>query len=160
MIALDGWQVPGYETKIKCSFKLAGEDLSGYGSLTLSSDNGVKPAVLSVTTKIPFKDKAELAKLISKAKELDEHGARIIRTVNCDVAESFKVRKTKFDGEMSATEDEEVKAWIVSFNLLEVMSKSEREQLQLDGEASNNTTPQSTDGHNSLQQQFENVDGP
>ncbi|CAM3319862.1 hypothetical protein MOVI109754_23205 [Moritella viscosa] len=80
--------------------------------------------------------------------------------MNCDVAESFKVRKTKFDGEMSATEDEEVKAWIVSFNLLEVMSKSEREQLQLDGEASNNTTPQSTDGHNSLQQQFENVDGP
>jgi len=160
MIALDGWQVPGYETRIKCSFKLAGEDLSGYGSLTLSSDNGVKPAVLSVTTKIPFNEKSDLAKLISKAKELDEHGARMIRTVNCDVAESFKVRKAKFDGEMSATEDDEMKSWIISFNLLEVMSKSDREQLQLDVEASNNTAPQSSDGHNSLQQQFENVEGP
>jgi hypothetical protein len=160
MIALDGWQVPGYETKIKCSFKLAGEDLSGYGSLSMSSDNGVKPALLSVTTKIPFNEKSDLARLISKAKELDANGARVIRTVNCDVAESFKVRKAKFDGEMSATEDDEVKAWSVSFKLLEVMSKSEREQLQLDSEASNNTTPQSNDGHNALQQQFESVEGP
>ncbi|NRA85646.1 MAG: hypothetical protein HRU22_18265 [Gammaproteobacteria bacterium] len=159
MIALDGWQVPGYETKIKCGFKLAGDDLSGFGSFSLSSDNGVKPAVLSVVTKIPFVDKSELAKLVTKAKELDENGARMISTVNCDVAESFKVRKVKFDGELNAVEDDSMKAWVVNFRLLEVLSKSEREQQQLDSTAQENAQTQSTDGHNSLQQQFENVEG-
>lgn len=159
MISLNGWQVPGYETKIKCGFKLAGDDLSGFGSFSLASDNGVKPAILSVVTKIPFVDKSELAELVTKAKALDENGARMISTVNCDVAESFKVRKVKFDGELNAVEDDNMKAWVVSFRLLEVLSKSEREQQQLDGTAQENTQAQSTDGHNSLQQQFENVEG-
>lgn len=160
MITLDGWQVPGYETKINCGFKLAGEDLSGAGSYIISSDNGVKAAVLSVTTKIPFIDKTELAELITKAKALDENGARIISTVNCDVAESFKVRKVKFDGELKATEDEEVKAWVVTFKLIEVLSKSEREQQQLDGKAAENTQTQAVNGHNNLQQTFETSEGP
>lgn len=159
MIALDGWQVPGYETKIKCGFKLAGEDLSGFGSFSLSSDNGVKPAILSVVTKIPFVDKSQLAELITKAKALDENGARMISTVNCDVAESFKVRKVKFDGELNAIEDDSMKAWVVSFKLLEVLSTSEREQQQLDNIAQENAQMQSTDGHNSLQQQFDHVEG-
>ena len=159
MISINGWQVPGYETKIKCGFKLIGDDLSGFGSFSLSSDNGVKAAVLSVVTKIPFVDKAELAELVTKAKELDENGARVISTVNCDVAEAFKVRKVKFDGEFNAIEDETLKAWVVNFKLLEVLSKSEREQQQLDGTAQENAQAQSTDGHNSLQQQFEHVEG-
>jgi len=159
MISISGWQVPGYETKIKCGFKLAGDDLSGYGSFSLSSDNGVKPAVLSVVTKIPFVDKSQLAQLVTKAKALDNNGARIISTVNCDVAQAFKVRKVKFDGEINAVEDETLKAWVVSFKLLEVLSKSEREQQQLDGTAQENAQAQSTDGHNSLQQQFEHVEG-
>jgi len=159
VIALDGWQVPGYETKIKSGFKLAGDDLSGFGSFSLSSDNGVKPAVLSVVTKIPFSDKSQLAELVTKAKALDDNGARVISTVNCDVAESFKVRKVKFDGEFNAVEDDSMKAWVVSFKLLEVLSKSEREQQQLDGAAQENTQTQSTDGHNSLQQKFESVEG-
>jgi hypothetical protein len=159
MISLNGWQVPGYETKIKCGFKLAGDDLSGFGSFSLASDNGVKPAVLSVTTKIPFVDKSQLAELITRAKALDKNGARMISTVNCDVAESFKVRKVKFDGELNAIEDDSMKAWVVSFKLLEVLSTSEREQQQLDNTAQENAQMQSTDGHNSLQQQFENVEG-
>jgi len=159
MISLNGWQVPGYETKIKCGFKLAGDDLSGFGSFSLASDNGVKPAILSVVTKIPFVDKSQLADLVTRAKELDGNGARIISTVNCDVAESFKVRKVKFDGELNAVEDDSMKAWVVNFRLLEVLSKSEREQQQLDGIAQENAHAQSTDGHNSLQQQFENVEG-
>ena len=160
MITLNSWPVPGYEIKIGCGFKLAGEDLSGAGSYLLSADNGVKAAVLSVTTKIPFIEKSDLAQLITRAKQLDEDGARIVSTINCDVAEAFKIRKAKFDGEIKAVEDEEVKAWIVTFKLLEVMSKSEREQQQLDAVAVENSQAQAADGHNSLQQQFENANGP
>lgn len=160
MITIGGWQVPGYSTKINCGFKLAGDDLSGYGSFSMSSDNGVKAAVLSVVTHIPFIDKTELAELVTKSKTLDANGARAVMTVNSDVSESFKVRKVKFDGEVKAVEDEEVKAWVVSFKLLEVLSTAERNQQQIDGTAAENTKTQAVDGHNSIQQQFDKVAGP
>jgi len=160
MIYIGDWQVPGYETRVNCGFKLAGEDLSGAGSFLISTDAGVKAAVLSVTTKIPFIESSGLAKLINKSKALDENGARIVSIVNSDVATAFKVRKVKFDGEIKATELEDVKAWSVSFKLLEVISKSEREQQQLDAKANSNTKPQAKDGHNNVQAQFEKVTGP
>lgn len=160
MIALDGWQVPGYETKVRCGFKLAGEDLSGAGSFLITTDNGVKASVLSVTTKVAFIDKDLLTELITKSKQLGKNGERLLHTVNCDIAEVFKVRKVKFDGEIKAVEDEQVKAWNVSFNLLEVLSKSEREQQQIDSNAANNVETQANDGHNSVQEQFENAKGP
>lgn len=160
MITLDGWKVPGYGTKINAGVKVAGEDLSGYGSFSLSSDNGVKAGVLSVTVKIKHDDAAQLAELIAKAKALDENGARIVRTVNSTIAEAYKIRKVKFDGEISASEDETLKIWTVSFKLVEVKSKSEREQQQIDGLALENSTGQATSGHENIQKQFENVEGP
>jgi hypothetical protein len=160
MISIDSWQVPGYGTKVNCGIKLAGEDLSGAGSYLVTSDNGVKAAVVSVVTKIPYEDKKQLAQLVTKSKALDSNGARIVRTVNSDVTEAFKVRKVKFDGDVKATEDEEVKAWVVTFKLLEVLSKSEREQQQLDGKALENTNAQAVDGHKSIQQSFDKAVGP
>lgn len=115
MIAIDSWQVPGYETRINCGFKLAGEDLSGAGSYLINTDNGVKAAVLSVTTKILTNDANELATLVSKAKELDDNGARKIYTVSSDIATAYKVRKVKFDGEVKTTEIEDAKGWVVTF---------------------------------------------
>lgn len=159
MISIAGWQVPGYNTKINCGIKLAGEDLSGAGSYLVSTDNGVKAAVLSITTHIAFVDHKDLAQLISKAKDLDENGARKIYTVNSAVASAYKVRKVKFDGEVKTNEAEDVKGWIVTFKLLEVLSKSEREQQQLDKKASNNTSPQSNNGHNDVLAKFEQATG-
>lgn len=159
MISIQGWQVPGYDTKINCGVKLAGEDLSGAGSYLISTDNGVKAAVLSVTTNIPFVDQKELEQLITKAKELDENGARRIYTVNSDVASAYKVRKVKFDGEVKTNESEDVKGWIVTFKLLEVLSKSEREQQQLDNKTNSNINAQVSDGHNNVLAQFEQVTG-
>jgi hypothetical protein len=97
---------------------------------------------------------------VTKSKALDDNGARVIYTVNSDVTEAFKVRKVKFDGDVKANDDEEVKGWVVTFKLLEVLSKSEREQQQLDGKAAENTQAQSVDGHNTVQQSFENAAGP
>jgi hypothetical protein len=159
-ISLNGWQVPGYETKVSCGFKLAGEDLSGSGSFIVNSDNGVKASVVRVVTKVPYDEVNKLTELINRSKALDGNGARIILTVNSDITNAFKVRKVKFDGDVKAAEDEKVKAWNVTFSLLEVLSKSEREQQQLDGKAHENINAQAVDGHNNIQQSFENSIGP
>ncbi|MCF6442360.1 hypothetical protein L1077_23310 [Pseudoalteromonas luteoviolacea] len=160
MISIDGWQVPGYDTKVSAGIKLAGSDLSGFGSFSLSADNGVKPGVLNVKTKIAFVDSNELASLITKAKALDENGARVEYTINNDLAEAYKIRKAKFDGEVKATELEDLKGWQVSFKLLEVRSVSEREQQQLDETSNQVSEQQSTDSQAQIQQKFEQVEGP
>ena len=160
MIAIDGWQIPGYDTQVNAGVKLAGGDMSGFGSFALSSDNGVKPGVLTIKTKIAHADETDLAALITKAKALDENGARVTYTVNNALAEAYKIRKAKFDGEVKATEINDVKGWQVTFKLLEVRSISEREQQQLDTTANQNSQTQSTESHTQIQQQFENIEGP
>lgn len=160
MIAIDGWQIPGYDTQVNAGVKLAGGDMSGFGSFALSSDNGVKPGILTVKTKIAHADENDLAALITKAKALDENGARVTYTVNNALAEAYKIRKAKFDGEVKATELNEVKGWQVTFKLLEVRSISEREQQQLDTTANQNSQTQSNESHAQIQQQFENIEGP
>jgi len=112
MITLDGWQVPGFDTKVNAGVKLAGKDLSGGGSFGLSSDDGVKPGVLTVSTKVPFAKLEQLTELIDRSKALDENGARVIRTVNCDIAKVYKIRKAKFDGDIKSNEDEKLKVWL------------------------------------------------
>ena len=160
MITLNGWQVPGYETRINCGIKLPSDDLSGLGSFTLSNDKGIKPGVVSITTKIPFVNASELAELVSNAKQVDENGARLIFTINSDVTEAYKIRKAKFDGEVNTTELEEVKAWQVTFKLLEVLSTAERNQQQIDGKAKENSQTQVVDGHATVQNAFDKSEGP
>jgi hypothetical protein len=145
---------------VHADVRIDGQDLSGNGSFTLHSDDGVKPCFLSVATKIPFKKSDQLAELVDKAKALDENGARILRTISSDIAKAYKIRKAKFDGHVKATEDEELRVWLVNFRLIEVISKSEREQQQIDGQASENINAQANNGHDNIQQQFENVTGP
>jgi hypothetical protein len=160
MMLIDGWKVPGYDIKVNAGVQLAGQDLSGSGSLDLSSDDGVKAGVLTVSTKVSFTQLAQLTTLIDMAKALDENGARLVRTVNSDLAKAYKIRKAKFDGEIKANEDEQLRLWSVSFKLLEVKSKSEREQQQIDGQTSENNNAQATDGHTNIQQQFDKAVGP
>ncbi|NNG42732.1 hypothetical protein HJP15_07340 [Pseudoalteromonas sp. NEC-BIFX-2020_002] len=159
-IALDGWNVPGFETRVNAGIKLAGGDMSGFGSFALSSDQGVKPGTLTVNTKIPFEQESDLALLISKAKALDENGARIIYTINNALAQAYKIRKAKFDGELKTTEIEDKRGWQVAFKLVEVQSVSEREQQQLDGEANQNATAQATTSNDEVQNKFNEVEGP
>lgn len=159
-IALDGWNVPGFETRVNAGIKLAGGDMSGFGSFALSSDQGVKPGTLTVNTKIPFDQESELALLISKAKALDENGARIIYTINNALAQAYKIRKAKFDGELKTTELEDKRGWQVAFKLVEVQSVSEREQQQLDIEANQNAIAQTTASNDDVQNKFNEVEGP
>ncbi len=160
MITLNGWQVPGYEMRINCGIKLPSDDLSGFGSFALSGDKGVKPGVVTVNTKIPFVDEGELAELIAQAKSIDENGARTVFTSNSKVTEAYKIRKAKFNGEITATELEDVKAWPVTFQLLQVLSTAERSQQQIDGQAKENSQTQAVDGHTTVQKAFEQSEGP
>ena len=160
MISIDGWRVPGYETKVSAAVKIKGDDASGFGSFALSLDQGIKASVLTVKTKIPFAEEHELEVLISKAKALDENGARRTYTINSPISAAYKIRRAKFDGDVKATEDEDVRAWLVSFNLLEVRSVSERQQQQLDSKGQRHAAAQSTTGHEKILAQFSEVEGP
>ncbi|WP_024607070.1 hypothetical protein, partial [Pseudoalteromonas sp. TAB23] len=115
---------------------------------------------LTVNTKIPFDESASLALLISKAKALDENGARIIYTVNNELAAAYKIRKAKFDGDISASEIENKKGWQVAFKLVEVQSVSEREQQQLDEQATESAEPQASTSNDDVQNKFNEVEGP
>lgn len=160
MIALDSWRVPGYETKIKVSMPLPNEDLSGLGSFTLDGEEGVKPAIVNVITKIKFNEANDLEALVTKAKALDDNGARVIYTISSDVTSAYKIRKGKFHGEVSATPHDEQHLWIVQFKLKEQLSTGERVQQQMDGTAAENSTAQATSGHNNIVNAFANVEGP
>ena len=109
---------------------------------------------------LPFYKVDQLAQLIDRAKALGEYGERVVRTVNSNVAKAYKIRKAKFDGEVKASEDELLRVWLVTFRLIEVKSKSEREQQQIDGQAGENVNGQATSGHANIQQQFEKAVGP
>ena len=160
MITLNGWQVPGYETRINCGIKLPSDDLSGLGSFTLSNDNGIKPGVVTINTKIAFVDAGQLAELITNAKQVDENGAKTVFTINSKVTEAYKIRKAKFEGEIKTTELEEVKGWQVTFKMREVLSTAERKQQQIDGKAKENSQTQAVDGHATVQNAFEQSEGP
>lgn len=159
-LAIDGWNIPGFETRVDASVKLAGGDMSGFGSFALSSDQGVKPGLITVKTKIPMLDESELAALIAKSKALDENAARVVYTITNALAEAYKIRKAKFDGEVKATELEEKRAWQVTFKLVEVQSVSEREQQQLDEQATESAQPQATTSNDDVQNKFNEVEGP
>ncbi|TMS63829.1 hypothetical protein, partial [Pseudoalteromonas sp. S1731] len=128
--------------------------------LSLRSDQGVNSCTLTLNTKIPFNESATLALLISNAKALDENGALIIYTVYNELAAAYKIRKAKFDGEAKATELEDKRAWQVTFKLVEVQSVSEREQQQLDEQATENAQPQASTSNDDVQNKFHEVAGP
>ncbi|OBU16352.1 hypothetical protein AYY19_04120 [Photobacterium aquimaris] len=59
---------------------------------------------------------------------------RIIRqtyTIGCDIARVLNIRKVRFSGRIVATEQENIRAWKISFTLVEVDSPSEATERQL-----------------------------
>ena len=159
MIALDDNQVPGHNQKVHSSFDLAGEDLSGAGSFAVESEEGVKPKVLKVTTVIDARNPRDLASIIEWAEAEQSHGERKVYVITNELAQAMKIRKAKFSGLVSVKEHAQLKAWNVSFKLIEVLSVAERRQLQQDEINDKNTTSIAAQGHSDIIANFETVGG-
>ncbi|WP_289284092.1 MULTISPECIES: hypothetical protein [unclassified Methylophaga] len=124
-IRLGGEKLNGKDFKVSSTLTMAGADLSGQTSYTDTAETGDKPKQLSVRYKIPFKDKAHLQQVVRLAEAKDTSGNRMVYTIVNITAEGMGIRQVKFEGDLSASEDESLNLWSVSFKLTEVRSVPE-----------------------------------
>ncbi|HCE2240649.1 TPA: adenine glycosylase [Vibrio parahaemolyticus] len=132
MLTLNGIQISLQKLTISVRQQLAGQDMSGQTSATDQAETGSKGKVLTVKGVIPFTKSAMLSNLFTMAEALEE-GARKIYRISNNTAEALKIRQVKFQGAIRADEQESLRQWSVSFELIEHLSVPERvEQRQPD----------------------------
>ncbi|MGF1702968.1 adenine glycosylase [Photobacterium makurazakiensis] len=132
MLTLDGTQLPLKQLRISVRQQLAGQDMSGQTSATDQAETGSKGKILTVRGVIPFIDASLLTNLFSMAEALNE-GSRHIYRISNRTAEALKIRQVKFQGAIRSDEQDTLRQWNVSFELIEHLSVPERvEQRQPD----------------------------
>ena len=134
-LLLDGTPVRGKGLKVAGALRIESEDLSGQTSNTASAHKGFKPKTLAITMLIPFDDRANLAQLMSLAQATGSGGQRKVYRIVNDTAEAFGVRQVEFSDNVTAREDDTLKAWRISFTLSEKLSIAERVETRRPGNA-------------------------
>lgn len=130
MLTLNGTQLPLKNLRISVRQQLAGQDMSGQTSATDQAETGSKGKRLSVKGVIPF-NKAQLLSNLFTMADAQENEARQIYRISNKTAEALKIRQVKFQGTVSADEQDTLRQWSVSFELNEHLSVPERvEQRQ------------------------------
>ncbi len=127
MLTLNGTQLPLKNLRISVRQQLAGQDMSGQTSATDQAETGNKGKILTVKGVIQFTKKQLLTNLFSMA-EAQEDGARQIYRISNQTAEALKIRQVKFQGAIRADEQDTIRQWRVSFELIEHLSVSERDE--------------------------------
>ena len=127
---LNGAQVRGHSLKVSTTLQLAGEDMSGQGSLAAMAETGDKPKQLTVTMVIKQVNASDLTALIVLAESKDELGERTTYNVNNATAKAMNIRQVRFLGDLVASEDDALRLWKVSFKLTEVKSVPELKQAR------------------------------
>ncbi|MFT7680619.1 MAG: hypothetical protein ACI935_000050 [Moritella dasanensis] len=132
MLTLNGAQLPLKNLRISVRQQLAGQDMSGQTSATDQAETGSKGKIMNVKGVIPFNNKQLLTNLFRMAEALED-GARQIYRISNQTAEALKIRQIKFQGAIRADEQDTLRQWSVSFELIEHLSVPERvEQRQPD----------------------------
>lgn len=132
-LLLDGTPVRGKGLKVAGALRIESEDLSGQTSNTASAHKGFKPKTLAITLLIPFADRANLTHLMSLAQATGSGGQRKVYRIVNDTAEAFGVRQVEFSDNVTAREDDTLKAWRISFTLSEKLSTAERVETRRPG---------------------------
>ncbi|QXO19202.1 baseplate complex protein [Vibrio ostreae] len=130
MLTLNGTQLPLKNLRLSVRQQLAGQDMSGQTSATDQAETGSKGKILTVRGVVPFTKSQLLTNLFSMA-EAQEEGARLIYRISNQTAAALKIRQVKFQGAVRADEQDSLRQWSVSFELIEHLSVPERvEQRQ------------------------------
>ena len=127
---LNGAQVKGHSLNVSATLQLAGEDMSGQGSLAAMAETGDKPKQLAVRMEIKQLNAADLTALILLAESKDELGERTTYNVRNATAKAMNIRQVRFLGDVAVSEDEALRLWKVSFKLTEVKSVPELKQAR------------------------------
>lgn len=125
-LLLDGQKVRGKSLKVTASLRIESDDLSGQTSNTAAAHKGFKPKSLTISLLIPYRDRADLAQLMSMAQATVSSGQRKTYRIVNDTAQAFGVRQVEFSDNLSAREDDTLFAWRVQFSLSEKLSTAER----------------------------------
>ncbi|MBX9754549.1 MAG: DNA-binding protein [Pseudomonadaceae bacterium] len=125
-LLLDGQKVRGKGLKVTANLRIESEDMSGQTSNTTKAHKGFKPKSLTVSLMIPYRDRANLAQLMSWAEATAAGGQRQTYRIVHDTAEAFGIRQVEFSDNLSAREDDSLAAWRVQFTLAEKLSTAER----------------------------------
>lgn len=122
---ISNFKLQGFNIKVSGSLRLPTTDLSGSTSSTEVAENGVKPKRLAVTLGIRFVESSVLSQLIALAEKRDENGNQLVYDIVDNTAEVMNIKQIRFVDSISIREQEQNKAWSVSFTLLEHKSTAE-----------------------------------
>ena len=128
ILRLDEKAIAGSDIKIDIRQQFADEDLSGSSSATDSAETGAKAKEITVNLKVPFAKKERLTEISRYSEALDKKGSRKIYRIGHDASNAVGINQVRFFGELriSETTSGGLNAWVVSFNLKEVLSVPER----------------------------------
>lgn len=122
---IGGLKVPGFEIKTAVRLRLPSKDASGDSSSTARTEQGVKGKQVTVSLKLNFEDKEQLTALTQLAEQVDNSGKRTVHAINDMTANSMQIRQVKFSDTLSVRPINKLKAWLISFTLVEHISVSE-----------------------------------
>lgn len=124
-LMLDDYMIPGYGLTVALSIALKDADASGDSSSTARAAKGKKAKKLEVTTRIRFRDEADLGALFARA-EAVKKGDGVVYTVTNRTANAAGMRQGRFSGDVKADPQEGLAVWLVTFTLAEHKSVPER----------------------------------
>lgn len=142
---LNNFTVPGDELRIRGGVLIENESLAGNTSATTRTNNGIKPKTFYVRMLIKFKNASQLTELIRTAEAQDEKGNMVVYDVVDPTINTANVRQVQFDGNLSWRDHGTLRAWQVSFNLVEFRSVPEKNEKRKE-EAKQAVTAQSAEG--------------
>jgi hypothetical protein len=127
---LDKVKIPGYGLNLSASLHLAGEDISGDSSSTARAEKGDKAIELNVGATIPFVDEKDLRFLKKLAEAKDKNDERKVYNIINQTANALDVKQVRFEGDVSINEEDSLRAWTLSFRLVEYHSVAEKKQAR------------------------------
>lgn len=127
-LSLNGKPVYLLRPNISVTMRREEADMSGQKSSTKKSDKGIKAKEISVSGIIPYKNKQWLMDLFQLAEAVDEKGEQVKYRVSSITASAVNMREVQFSGDITASEQDQLLAWQISFKLREINSVAEKKE--------------------------------
>lgn len=125
-LRLGDFNVPGYGLVVIGDLEIRTEDLSGETSGSDLVTKGTKPKTLTVSLNIRFDDGQGLKDLVRVAEARESGGDLMVYTIVNRTANAAGIRQVQFTEHVRWAEQENTRAWSVSFTLREYLSVPER----------------------------------
>jgi hypothetical protein len=126
---LDNTVIKGYAFLVDVQGSLDNKDISGKSSSGATKSNGWKPKRVNVSLKIKQSNQKQL-KDITELFEKDDNQTPHTYTLLDATANAMGIRQVQFTGNLAVREESGLKAWSVSFTLLEKNSTPSKKEAQ------------------------------